>query len=45
MVFFDFEIFEIIFNLSSGTETLPIFGSIVQNGKLSAGLFLIELKH
>ncbi len=36
----DFEIFEIIFNLLSGTKTFPIFGSIVQNGKLAASAFL-----
>tara|TARA_B100001013_G_scaffold270507_1_gene171679 strand:- start:18 stop:230 length:213 start_codon:yes stop_codon:yes gene_type:complete len=45
IIFFDCEIFEIIFSLSSGTRTLPMLGSIVQNGKLAAVLFLIELKH
>ena len=32
----DFDTVDIFFNLSSGTETIPIFGSIVQKGKFSA---------
>ena len=40
--FFDFEIFAKFFNLSSGTGTIPMFGSIVQNGKLAA-CALLEL--
>ena len=36
IVFFDLEIFESLFNLSSGTGTTPTFGSIVQNGKFAA---------
>jgi len=34
--FNDFDILDILLNLSSGTETIPIFGSIVQKGKFSA---------
>ena len=36
IIFFDCEIFANFSNLSSGTGTIPIFGSIVQNGKLAA---------
>ena len=38
--FNDFDILDILINLSSGTETIPIFGSIVQKGKFSACAFL-----
>ena len=34
--FFEFEIDTNLSNLSSGTGTIPIFGSIVQKGKFSA---------
>ena len=40
MIFSDFAIFESFSNLSSGTVTTPIFGSIVQKGKLAAWAFL-----
>jgi len=33
-------IFANFFNLESGTATIPIFGSIVQNGKFSAAAFV-----
>ena len=36
MVFADFDIFVILSSLSSGTATIPIFGSMVQKGKFSA---------
>ena len=36
IVFDDFEITDILFNLSSVTATIPILGSIVQKGKFSA---------
>ena len=36
--FEEFESKEILINLSSGTLTTPTFGSIVQNGKFSAGI-------
>ena len=36
IIFSDFAIFESFSNLSSGTVTTPIFGSIVQKGKLAA---------
>ena len=36
IVFIEFDIFDILFNLSSGTATIPTFGSIVQKGKFSA---------
>ena len=39
IVFSDLEISVILSNLSSGTATIPIFGSIVQNGKLAASAF------
>jgi hypothetical protein len=39
IVLADFEIADILFNLSSGTETIPIFGSMVQKGKFSACAF------
>ena len=39
IVFADFEIVDIMFNLSSGTATNPTFGSIVQKGKFSACAF------
>ena len=42
IIFFDFEILAKLFNLSSGTITTPIFGSIVQKGKLAA-CALLEL--
>ena len=35
---------EILLNLSSGTATIPTFGSIVQNGKFSACAFLDVVK-
>ena len=38
--FFDFESADSFSNLSSGTSTIPILGSIVQNGKLAASAFL-----
>ena len=37
---FDFESADSFSNLSSGTSTIPILGSIVQNGKLAASAFL-----
>ena len=40
IIFFDFEIFARFSNLSSGTGTIPIFGSIVQNGKFAAWALL-----
>jgi hypothetical protein len=40
IIFSDFAIFESFSNLSSGTVTTPIFGSIVQKGKLAACAFL-----
>ena len=39
IVFIDFDIKDILFSLSSGTETIPILGSIVQKGKFSACAF------
>jgi len=39
IVFIDFDIADILFNLSSGTATIPILGSIVQKGKFSAWAF------
>jgi hypothetical protein len=39
IVFADFEIIDILFNLSSETATIPTFGSIVQKGKFSACAF------
>ena len=36
IIFFDFEILAKFSNLSSGTGTIPTFGSIVQNGKFAA---------
>ena len=32
----DLDISDILFNLSSGTATIPTFGSMVQKGKFSA---------
>jgi len=40
IVYCDFDIEDILFSLSSGTATIPIFGSIVQKGKFSAWAFL-----
>ena len=40
IIFSDFAILAILFNLSSGTDTTPILGSIVQNGKFAASAFL-----
>ena len=39
IVFIDLDIEDIFFNLSSGTDTIPTFGLIVQNGKFSAWAF------
>ena len=39
IIFFDLEIFAKLSNLLSGTLTIPIFGSIVQKGKLAASAF------
>ena len=39
IVFIDFDIVDILLNLSSGTETIPRLESIVQNGKFSAWAF------
>ena len=36
ITFFDFEVFAKFCNLSSGTGTIPMFGSMVQNGKFAA---------
>ena len=36
--------FDILFNLLSGTATIPTLGSIVQNGKFSAWAFLDSVK-
>ena len=43
-IFSDFAIFAILSNLISGTETTPIFGSMVQKGKLAASAFLDFVK-
>ena len=40
----DLDIVDILFNLSSGTETIPTFGSIVQKGKFSACAFFDVVK-
>jgi len=40
IVLADLDIADILFNLSSGTATIPILGSIVQKGKFSAWAFL-----
>ena len=42
IIFFEFETFAKFSNLSSGTGTIPIFGSIVQKGKFAA-CALLEL--
>ena len=39
IIFSDLAISDIFFNLSSGTETTPTFGSIVQKGKFAASAF------
>ena len=36
IIFLDFETLDKLFNLSSGTGTIPTFGSIVQKGKFAA---------
>ena len=36
IIFLDFETFDKLFNLSSGTGTTPTLGSIVQKGKFAA---------
>ena len=40
IIFSDFAMFESLSNLSSGTVTTPMFGSIVQKGKFAACAFL-----
>jgi hypothetical protein len=45
IVFNDFDIKDIFFNLSSGTKTTPTLGSTVQKGKFSARAFLMQLMH
>jgi hypothetical protein len=39
IVLADSDIADILFNLTSGTVTIPTFGSIVQKGKFSACAF------
>ena len=43
-IFFEFDSFVSLSNLSSGTSTIPIFGSIVQKGKFAASAFLEAVK-
>ena len=40
----DWEIFASTYNLSSGTETTPILGSIVQKGKLAASALALATR-
>ena len=42
IIFFDLDTLARLFNLSSGTGTTPIFGSIVQNGKFAACAYRIR---
>ena len=44
IIFFDFDILAKLFNLSSGTGTTPMLGSIVQNGKFAAWALLEFVK-
>jgi hypothetical protein len=44
IVLLDFERTESSLSLSSGTSTIPMFGSIVQKGKLAACAFFDEVK-
>ena len=44
IVLIDFDIADILFNLSSGTATIPTFGSMVQKGKFSACAFFDVVK-
>ena len=44
IVFIDFDIVDIFSSLSSGTETIPIFGSIVLKGKFYACALLEVVK-
>jgi hypothetical protein len=45
VVFFDFAVVESLIKRSSGTLTMPTFGSIVQNGKFFASAFFVLLNY